>query len=81
MNRERILVAMSGGVDSAAAAAILVEAGHEVVGATMKLWCYGGAKASPRSCCSWASTRPSWNCGTASPTTLPTAPTWAAPPG
>ncbi len=49
---ERILVAMSGGVDSAAAAALLVEAGHEVVGATLKLWCYGGATASPRSCCS-----------------------------
>ncbi len=50
--RERILVAMSGGVDSAAAAALLVEAGHEVTGATLKLWCYGGAGASPRSCCS-----------------------------
>lgn len=52
MRRERILVAMSGGVDSAAVAAILVEAGHDVVGATMKLWCYGDAGASPRSCCS-----------------------------
>ncbi len=50
--RERVLVAMSGGVDSAAAAAFLVEAGHDVVGATLKLWCYGGAEASPRSCCS-----------------------------
>jgi tRNA-specific 2-thiouridylase len=50
--RERVLVAMSGGVDSAAAAAFLVEEGHEVVGATLKLWCYGGAEASPRSCCS-----------------------------
>ncbi len=52
MTRERILVAMSGGVDSAAAAALLVAAGHEVTGATLKLWCYGGAAASPRSCCS-----------------------------
>ena len=50
--KERILVAMSGGVDCAAAAGLLVEAGHEVVGATMKLWCYGGEKANPRSCCS-----------------------------
>jgi len=50
--RERILVAMSGGVDSAAAAALLVEQGHDVVGVTLKLWCYGGAEASPRSCCS-----------------------------
>ena len=36
--RERTLVAMSGGVDSSVAAALLVEAGHEVVGATLKLW-------------------------------------------
>jgi len=48
----RVLVAMSGGVDSAAAAAVLVEAGHDVTGATLKLWCYGGSEATPRSCCS-----------------------------
>ncbi|HET9234125.1 MAG TPA: tRNA 2-thiouridine(34) synthase MnmA [Candidatus Eisenbacteria bacterium] len=48
----RVLVALSGGVDSAAAAAVLVAAGHDVTGATLKLWCYGGAEASPRSCCS-----------------------------
>ena len=29
---------MSGGVDSSVAAALMVEAGHEMVGATMKLW-------------------------------------------
>ena len=34
---ERILIAMSGGVDSAAAAALLVEQGHEVIGATLDL--------------------------------------------
>jgi tRNA-specific 2-thiouridylase len=34
----KIAVAMSGGVDSSAAAAILREAGHEVVGFTMQLW-------------------------------------------
>jgi tRNA-specific 2-thiouridylase len=34
----RIAVAMSGGVDSAVAAALLVEAGYEVVGVTMHLW-------------------------------------------
>ncbi len=44
----RILVAMSGGVDSSAAAMLLKEAGHEVVGATMKLW--GGV--SDSGCCS-----------------------------
>jgi tRNA-specific 2-thiouridylase len=39
---QRILVAMSGGVDSSVAAAMLVEAGHDVVGATMKTFCYSG---------------------------------------
>ncbi|MGH9900374.1 MAG: tRNA 2-thiouridine(34) synthase MnmA [Pyrinomonadaceae bacterium] len=34
----KIAVAMSGGVDSSAAAAILKEAGHELVGFTMQLW-------------------------------------------
>jgi tRNA-specific 2-thiouridylase len=34
----RIAVAMSGGVDSAVAAALLVEQGHEVIGLTMNLW-------------------------------------------
>jgi tRNA-uridine 2-sulfurtransferase len=37
----RVLVAMSGGVDSSVAAARLVEQGYDVVGATMKLFCYG----------------------------------------
>ncbi len=35
---ERVLVAMSGGVDSSVAAALLLEAGHHVVGVTLKLW-------------------------------------------
>ena len=46
----RVLVAMSGGVDSSVAAALLIEAGHDVVGATMKLW--GGP--SDSGCCSVA---------------------------
>ncbi|MHB8594589.1 MAG: tRNA 2-thiouridine(34) synthase MnmA [Acidimicrobiales bacterium] len=46
----RVLVAMSGGVDSSVAAALAIEAGHEVVGATLKLW--GGA--SDSGCCSVA---------------------------
>ena len=45
-----ILVAMSGGVDSSVAAALLREAGHDVVGVTMKLW--GGE--SDTGCCSVA---------------------------
>lgn len=36
--RQRVLVAMSGGVDSAMAAAILKEQGYEAIGATMKIW-------------------------------------------
>ncbi|MES2767618.1 MAG: tRNA 2-thiouridine(34) synthase MnmA [Bdellovibrionota bacterium] len=36
----KVLVAMSGGVDSSVAAAILVEQGYEVVGITMQVWDY-----------------------------------------
>lgn len=49
--RERVLVAMSGGVDSSVAAAVLVQAGYDVVGATMKLFCYGDS-VPDRPCCS-----------------------------
>jgi tRNA-uridine 2-sulfurtransferase len=45
------MVAMSGGVDSSVAAARLVEQGYEVVGATMKLFCYGD-EVPDRPCCS-----------------------------
>jgi tRNA-specific 2-thiouridylase len=38
--KKRVLVAMSGGVDSSVAAALLVEQGYEVVGATMQVWDY-----------------------------------------
>ena len=47
-SQQRVMVAMSGGVDSSVAAALLVEAGHHVVGVTMKLW--GGE--SDSGCCS-----------------------------
>ena len=45
--KPRALVAMSGGVDSAAAAILMQEAGYECIGATMKLIADGGSK-----CCS-----------------------------
>ena len=46
----QVLAAMSGGVDSSVAAALLAQEGHEVVGVTMKLW--GGP--SDTGCCSVA---------------------------
>ena len=49
--RERVLVAMSGGVDSSVAAALLVRQGYDVVGATMKLGCHGD-ELPDRPCCS-----------------------------
>jgi tRNA-uridine 2-sulfurtransferase len=44
----KVLLAMSGGVDSSVAGALLLESGHDVVGVTMKLW--GGD--SDTGCCS-----------------------------
>jgi tRNA-specific 2-thiouridylase len=49
--KERVLVAMSGGVDSSVVAAMLVEHGYDVVGATMKLFCHGD-DLPDRPCCS-----------------------------
>ncbi len=50
--RDRIAVAMSGGVDSAVAALRLRDAGYDVVGVTMRLWHDPAAAAADRSCCS-----------------------------
>jgi tRNA-uridine 2-sulfurtransferase len=46
----RVLAAMSGGVDSSVAAALLLEDGHDVVGVTMRLW----EHAADSGCCSVA---------------------------
>lgn len=49
----RVVVAMSGGVDSCVAAAMLKDQGHEIIGITMQLWNHGNeGDARFDSCCS-----------------------------
>ncbi len=47
----RIVVAMSGGVDSSTVAGLLHEAGHEVVGITLQLYDHGAATGRKGACC------------------------------
>ncbi len=52
MKTEHVVVGMSGGVDSAAAAWMLHERGYRVSGVTLRFSCYARSAASPRPCCS-----------------------------
>lgn len=47
----RVVVAMSGGVDSSVVAAILAEEGYDVVGVTLQLYDHGAALAKKGACC------------------------------
>ncbi|MEG9862629.1 MAG: tRNA 2-thiouridine(34) synthase MnmA [Parvularculales bacterium] len=52
--KPRMAIAMSGGVDSSLAAALLVEQGYDVVGLTLQLYDHGAAVARKGACCAGA---------------------------
>lgn len=55
MSKGRVLIGMSGGVDSSVSALLLKQAGYEVIGATMRLW-ESGCDDVEGGCCSFSAT-------------------------
>ena len=53
----RVVVAMSGGVDSSTVAGLLHEAGHEVIGVTLQLYDHGAAVGRKGACCAGSDIR------------------------